>query len=164
MIKCDAKLWNESQNVLSKEMGHVEKGQNRGRCEVYQKSVNIPIGSPYCYALQYWTFSVLDTLRNPLKKTGLVYSGFIHLKKTAQISKEKMQVGDLIFWKMSGKINGHIGRIRKVLRAGWCLSDEGNTSSGSTGSQREGGGNFTRKRNLSYPLGRMNVLGIVGIK
>lgn len=69
---------------------------------------------------------------------------------------------DLIIWNMQGTSSGHIERIVLTGKAGWVTTVGFNTSSGISGSQRDGGGVYYRKRNLNHVLGRMQIKGLVG--
>lgn len=163
-IACDSMLWHKSLAVAQSQVGVRElTGKNDGESiDSYNASVGNPKGSPYCMAGQYWAF-VQICKSVCILRTGHVRTFWNWAKRTGQRVQYTPQHGDFLCWGYATNASGHVERIREIGRAGWVITVAYNTSSGSTGSQREGGGVYNRQRNLIHPLGRMLVLGLVGI-
>lgn len=63
------------------------------------------------------------------------------------------RAGDLAAWRWDSDVHQHIGMLthRAGFRSGVALTVEGNTSSGSSGSQDDGGGLWRRERDVRPP-------------
>lgn len=59
---------------------------------------------------------------------------------------DEARPGDLVIFNFDGGVVDHIGRVVEVLDKGICRTVEGNTSSGGSGSQANGGGVYVRSR------------------
>lgn len=66
-----------------------------------------------------------------------------------EIAWKDLQEGDIIFWSFGKKRTDHVSICSGPVKLGRVSSDEGNTSSGVTGSQNNGGGSYSRKRTRS---------------
>ncbi len=173
-IPCSLQLWNASFDSIKTQIGVVEQtGRNDGpEIDGYLRSVGLGKGYPYCYAGQYWGFYVASSagvcrggkLDVPLLRVGLASAGFYNGCRKGTQTVAIPQPKDLIFWKFAKTASGHVERIDSVKRAGWVTTIGFNTSAGTTGDQRDGGGVHPRLRNYKFPLGRMQVLGFLGRK
>lgn len=174
-IECSAVLWWSSLDSAISQIGIKEIGGNNRGNEIYkyQKSVGIRQGDPYCYAGQYWSFTVARRSGEliPLARTGLASAAFNYCKKNSVPKNEmtsqniKPQKGDIVFWKYSNSVFGHVERIIEVKSAGWITTVAFNVlGSKQQGSVRDGGEVGKKNRNYAYPLGRMGLLGFIGHK
>jgi len=172
LIPCKAKLIQASRDSAIAQVGVREKtGRNDGyKVEQYLKSVGRFKGDAYCAAGLYWCFySSCLALNYPLTDIPIFRSG-----STVTIFNEAIRVGykmtptpfdnDLIFWRKPNEWKGHVERIIEVMKAGWVKTVGFNTSSGTEGSQDDGGGVYFRKRNVNHFLGRMVLRGFIGFK
>ena len=172
LIPCNAKLIQASRDSAIAQVGVREKtGRNDGyKVEQYLKSVGRFKGDAYCAAGQYWCFySSCLALNYPLNDIPIFRSG-----STVTMFNEAIRVGykmkptpfdnDLIFWRKPNEWKGHVERIIEVMKAGWVKTVGFNTSSGTEGSQDDGGGVYFRKRNVNHFLGRMVLRGFIGFK
>ncbi|MBS1562357.1 MAG: hypothetical protein JSS89_12190 [Bacteroidetes bacterium] len=163
-IECDAGVWERSLLVAMAQVGVVERtGHNDGRqVEAYQRSVALGSGNPYCWAGQYWSFLQV-TPAPPILKTGLCSAGWSDALRRGTATVYRVQRGDLLVWKHLGGPQGHVERsTTDELRGGWVRTVAFNTTSGSAGDQRDGGGVYLRARNIRHPLGRMILRGSIG--
>ncbi len=162
----------ESRLILKAQIGVKEIGSTNSGPEVdiYLKSVGLPPKYYWCQALQYFAY---DSARKKLKitymyipmyKSGLANDTYRYGKDKGVQVAFVPEVDDFIIWKYQKSNSGHIGRIVEVLKSGWVLSIEGNTSNGLKGYQREGNGCFLVKRNIYHPLGKMYTRGLIGVK
>lgn len=151
---------NEVLKIAAGEIGYSrwtdpQQGTKYGRW--YAKKTNSSYfgtnGVPYCAMFVAW---VLDqagqkcagmptasciTALSGAKKAGIVRS-----------SKKSAQPGDLVLYDWNGNGNpDHIGIVEKN-KGSYLQAIEGNTSSGSTGSQSNGGGVYRRTRDWSSVL------------
>jgi hypothetical protein len=172
LIPCKAKLIQASRDSAIAQVGVREKtGRNDGfKVEQYLKSVGRFKGDAYCAAGQYWCFySSCLALKSPLTDIPIFRSS-----STVTMFNEAIRVGykmtptpfdnDLIFWRKPNEWKGHVERIIEVMKAGWVKTVGFNTSSGTEGSQDDGGGVYFRKRNVNHFLGRMVLRGFIGFK
>lgn len=145
-------------------MGVREVPQNRGaEVEKYQKATGSPKESPYCYSGQYWSVLTEYGAATPILRTGLASASYYAARRKGNETLVDLpRVGDLIYWKFSKTPFGHVERVVAVGKAGWVTTVAFNTTSGTRGDQRDGGGVYYRKRNVAHPLGRMRLLGCVG--
>lgn len=147
-------------------------GRNDGpQVEAYLRSVGLAKGNPWCMALHYWAFAQVTT-KPPIRRSGLVRAVWNDAVVRSRVegardwissaSLDWTRDGDLIVWGFLTSTSGHVERQIQRGRAGWVVTVAGNTSSGDSGSQRDGDGVFIRRRNLRHPLGRMVVFGAIG--
>lgn len=170
-VPCDSVTWWRSLDVLKQQIGVREAtGRNDGaQVEAYLRAVGLPKGNPWCMAVQVWAFTRV-TDRIPIARTGLVRGVWNHALahqppgtryRVAQ-AVDWTSVGDLLIWGYVTSTSGHTERQVGTLRAGWVVTAAGNTTAGTAGNQRDGGGMYYRRRNLRHPLARMVLLGAIG--
>ena len=171
ILNCKKALLEKSLDIAFTQVGITERtGKNDGDVEKYLLSVGLRKGFPYCAAGQYYCFIVAaDILRLsyreiPIKRTGIANEIFNSAAAMGEKIEYSLRKHDLIVWRVLNGSSGHIERVCKVIKAGWVLTIGFNTSSGETGTQRDGQGVFLRKRNIFHPLGRMAIRGIIGFK
>lgn len=124
-----------------------------------------PKGYPYCAAIITWSMyrSANDLkLKTNFPRTALAYNFYVYGKKYGVLIKTTVyQENDIIVWNKINTINGHAEWIYSVLAGGNVYVMSGNTSNGKSGNEREGNGNYIRKRNLRFELNRMRLKAIV---
>lgn len=137
-------------------------GHNDGpQVQAYLASVGLGKGNPYCMAGQYWCMAQVTT-EPCILRTGHVRTFWQWALRNGSRGPYKPRVGDWICWGYTKTPSGHIERIESVQRKGWVRTVGFNTSNGTNGDQRDGGGVFYRLRNVVHPLGRMLTLGVIG--
>jgi hypothetical protein len=139
-------------------------------------------GNPYCAAYVIgcsYEASMNLGVEQPLPRIGRVSSLWKAARKnpykykTVESSRvkqgiEKLQPGDIAIWsygKLPGNSNwnGHTGVVVQQHDRNTFEDNEGNTSSGKKGSQRDGDGVFKRKRTLGIGT-RFPVEGFIRVK
>lgn len=164
-----AALADKSRQVMLGEVGKIETGHNRGIADKYNKTLKLPLGSPYCQSGQYWCYwaacqQLHYTYRYiPMPRNGMANSTYDYIRRNGHKTKYIPRIDDFIVWKSPKNYSGHIERIIAVGRAGWVKTVGFNTSSGKRGSQRDGGGVWIRNRNIRHPLGSRGIRGLAGI-
>lgn len=157
-------LWVQSFNLSTTQNKLVEVGNNAGKHVVmYQKAAGIGKYEPYCMAGIYWSFdSTAKKLKitNPIYKTGSTISFLTYYKKHSVKQRSPIKKYDIVILRVGEKWKGHALRIDSVISGGIVRTFEFNTGSGN---QREGDGNYFRRRNLLSPIGSMHIAGIIGI-
>jgi peptidoglycan hydrolase-like protein with peptidoglycan-binding domain len=143
--------------IASGEVGKMEEpiGSNKGKhVERYQKTVGIPVGSPWCMAFVYWCFNEACNIHNRMNvlvKTGSVLEHWNKSEAKKITSLQAIENPSLvkpghIFIISTGGGTGHTGIVESV-HGGFLTTIEGNTN---IGGSREGIGVFRRKsRNIN---------------
>lgn len=165
-LYCQSYLIEASRDSLFAQVGIKElTGHNDGETLKYQKIFGLR-NQPYCAMGQYWCYwaNAKDKVDIPFRKSANAQSYYNYAQNYGVKTKYQASIDDFIVWMISKTINGHIERIIKVGEAGWVVTIGFNTSNGKLGKQREGNGVFERKRNIYYPIGRLLIKGLVGIK
>lgn len=167
VINADTHEWYKSLSVATGEIGVRERtGNNDGeRVAMYLASVGLVQGNPYCYAGQYWSFTQVTT-KPSIKRTGLVRAFWNEAKKIGRSVPYHIEIGDFLCWGYLTSTSGHVERVSKIGRGGWVTTIAFNVSvPGLKGkSIRDGGGVAKKYRNVRHPLGRMVMMGAVGIQ
>ncbi len=169
-VDCDPKVLHFSRKILFEQVGVRERtNRNDGvQIEKYLAELNLPKGSPYCVAGQYYCFAESvrrlssRTERNPLPKTGLSTKMFKELAKKGKRSGFLPRCDDLIFWQRGTSRFGHCERIIRVGAKGWVTTVGFNTKRYDPISKKFVEGVFVQRRNLLAPFGHLNLLGLVG--
>ena len=155
--------------ILHSQMGLQERtGRNDGpHIDRYLRSAGLGPGYPYCYALPYWaadSAARVTKTTNPLPRTASTQMAFDRALKSGTPAA-RFGVGSIAIYRVPRRYEGHAMTITKILGGGWVLTYEGNTSSGrraaTTHGERDGQGNYSRRRCLLAPLGRMYLRGII---
>lgn len=153
----------ESEKLCIAEMGKTEKGGNNTgeHIKQYHKFIGLNYSGrfPYCAMGQCFCYQkrrVFDFSASANK----IYDWFAK-NGIETIYEPKKHY--FIVWKNVNNYNGHIARIKEVLDNGYIMTYEFNTSP-SSGNQRDGDGNYIKKRNIKHILGRMKVRGMCGFK
>ncbi len=164
-LNCSQKLIDESLKIAKMELGNIEKtNKNDGGINKYNEAIGLPAGSAYCAAGQYYCFikaceRLSIELKNiPIKKTGSALAMFWDARNKGIKTKYKGTKNDFIVWKFGNSGRGHIERIIASSRAGSVFTIGFNVEK--AGKQ----GVFIMKRNIYHPLGRLTILGIIGLK
>lgn len=175
-LKTDYLLLDVSYEILMNQVGVKEKQSNWGHPIIdYLASVGIYFPAAYCMGGQYYCVeeaSEITGIENPLLKTGGVLKQWNHFVSRGVETEYIPEIHDLIFWQNYTRINGklrakgtgHVERIKRLLQKGWVETIGFNTSSGLTGSQRDGGGVYPRKRHLYNPISLLFVKGLGGFE
>ena len=144
-------------------VGTVEEGVNRGAAvERFQRAVGIPPGSAWCAAFVGYVLDEAER-ESGRRLVPAVRSGVA----TAYVGRESVRardvlrgvarppVGSLVIWRHGATWRGHVGFVLRddnasVRGPAWYLrcgrTIEGNTSSGTAGSQADGDGVWERVR------------------
>ena len=114
-------------------------------------------GSAWCAAFIRWCL-LQAGVKNYPPITNPYYVPFVEQwgRNNAKFIARSPSPGDLVIFGKSD-LAVHIGFVEKTLDNGWVQTIEGNTSSGTTGSQNNGDGVFRRKRAPSWIRGYVRV-------
>lgn len=154
-----------SNEIMHGEMGKTERNNRAAHVDAYNRSAGIPLGSPYCVSAVYWACSTACVMLNlplseiPVPRTGLARAVWNYGKKYGVRTEYLPARHDRIIYGHVGKITGHHEVIDLVLKNGWVQTLAFNTSSRDP---RNGDANELKIRNVRAPLGRMQILGLVG--
>lgn len=134
------------------EIGYKESGNNKTK---YGKAYGLD-GQPWCAIFQWWIFQKagLSSLFCGGGKLASCSAIRNYAKQNGQWVTSGYRPGDLVIFDFSGAKTktDHIGIVESV--SGNTLTTiEGNTSSGSSGSQANGDGVYRRKRKSSLVVG-----------
>lgn len=115
----------------------------------FLNEVGLPEGFAWCDAFQSYEEHAAAGRRLPIESAS-VWQTYAAAKKLGWL-KYRPERGDLVLYDFDGdgNANDHIGIVVKVLKRGRILglrTVEGNTSSGTGGSQADGGGVYVRTR------------------
>lgn len=145
----------DGQNVRQIAYGFVgvkEEGNNDGYWVTrFLKSVGLKPGNPWCAA--FVSFCLDSAKVKTLKTRSGLARHFITKNKTIKASKVvqtnmELPQGTVVVWRRGTTMSGHVGFTDK-----WKGSNgttiEGNTTSGRSGSQWNGGGVWSRKRTIN---------------
>lgn len=128
----------------------------------YLASVGLNYPNPYCAAGQYYCFREAARMIGRkifcLPSTGSAQIMFHKSKANGLITKYLAEIDDLIFWRYPNSWKGHVERVIVTGSAGWVITIGFNTKKGNFR------GVNILKRNIYYPLYRMQVLGIIGFE
>lgn len=126
-----------------------ELGRNHGKWvdDFLHEAGGIDFPAPWCAAAINWCCEMVGAW-NPEKGDAAVITWRNAAKAQNRFNTEPKR-GRLCFMITPGKSTGHIG-IVKGFEDGVVLSIEANTSSGKSGSQRDGDGIYRRARNESF--------------
>lgn len=130
--------------AAEREVGYVERPTNRTK---YGAWYGLD-GQPYCAMFLSWLHAQTNSLEmcNFSTAKGYAYtpSGAAGFQKRGQWGRDP-RPGAHVFFKFSGNRIHHVGLV-VASGPGWIETIEGNTSRGSGGSQRDGGGVWRRRR------------------
>jgi hypothetical protein len=161
-IECkDTMILHNSELRCIAEMGKTEKGGNNTGLHIkeYHKFIGLNYAGRFAYCAMGQCFCYQkDRIFNFSALANNIYAYFV--KNGIQTVYEPKK-HDFIVWKNINNSNGHIGRVKQYLGNGWVLTYEFNTSP-DKGNQRDGDGNYIKKRNIYHILGRMKVRGLAG--
>lgn len=139
---------NDILKVAKGEIGYTEGANNNNKYGVAYGWNNVA----WCVQFVWWCFY-------KAKASALFYGGgriascskLYSYHKTQKVSTSSLRPGDIVFFDFSGKKadTDHVGIVESVSGS-TITTIEGNTSSGSSGSQANGDGVYRRKRNLKY--------------
>ena len=136
-------------NIAKGFIGTREVGNNGGpQVTRFLKSVGLRPGNPWCAAFVSFCLdsAKIKTLRT---RSGLARH-FISKNKTIKATKvmqtnQELPPGTVVVWRRGTTTFGHVGFVDS-WRGKSGSTIEGNTSSGRSGSQSNGGGVWSRKR------------------
>jgi hypothetical protein len=159
-------LTNEARRWIGiTEMG----GDNRGQVvELFQRTVGIPPGSPWCLAFVQYCIAQVDRtcliVTEGVPKTSKMAPGAGCLAvwgSTDPAYRSNIPtVGSIVIWKHTGSGEGHAGIVQGVLPDGTGFyTIEGNTSPGG-GVIRNGEGVYAKTHTI-YPTGPMELEGFI---
>lgn len=139
-------------NIAYGFVGTKESGDNAGYWVTrFLKSVGLRPGNPWCAAFVSF---VLDSAKiNTMKTRSGLARHFISKNKTIKATKVsfenmKIPMGTVLVWRRGTTTFGHVGFADQWIgKSGTTI--EGNTTSGKSGSQWNGGGVWSRKRTIN---------------
>jgi hypothetical protein len=140
-------------------VGTIEIPNNRGaKIDSMNRIAGVSVGSPWCASFVVFTSDKSGQIIST--KSALAQNHFHYAKKHGRSSsKDRIQAGSLIIWRLGNTSSGHIETILSVVGNN-VITIGGNTSAG-VGDQRNGDGVFIRMRSLTEPMGSLRVLGVV---
>lgn len=105
-------------------------------------------GQPWCAIFVSWVFDQAGALRLNHGKNAYTPTHADRFKKAGQWGTTP-KLGAVVFFKFPGGPNRihHVGIVTGI-KDGYIETIEGNTSAGTAGSQRDGGGVWARKRSV----------------
>ena len=154
------------------EVGTVERGgPNRGaRVEAYQRTVGLPPGTAWCAAFVRWALDAGGghvagrdgrEIRSGVATVWLQGAGTIDAREVQRGARRPPR-GSVVVWRRGMSWQGHAAVLDWWdRRCGETV--EGNTSSGQSGSQRDGDGVWARTRCLS-PGAYFRIVGFVPVR
>ena len=130
--------------------------------------LNYRMQYPYCAAYITWgmfTASSQNKIKTDFPRTALAYDFYKYGKaKGVQTKSVEYRKRDILVWNKRKTTTGHTEMIDSVCRGGNVFVLSANTSNGKSGNEREGNGNYIRKRNLNYDLNRMMLKGVLRLE
>ena len=166
-LRCNARLLELSEKFALSQVGIIEHGENRNKyIDIYLSTVGLPPGNAYCAAGVYWSFASaahkldMDNTQVPIPRTGLANAMFDFARQHGIRVKYSPARHDLIVYRFSRSIHGHIERIIECGSKGWVSTIAFNTRSDDGNAE----GVFIKKRNIYAPLGRMTIRGLIGFR
>lgn len=161
-------------NTARKYIGtkEIPKNSNRGKdIDKFLSYCGLPTGNPYCLAFVVYTYKEAykekgkSTPFPKIARVSMFYrwcDGHPLVVKTYSIKglvwgAKNIEAGDVILWKsgkdisLSSNFNGHAGLAQYGYGIDKVKTIEANTTPGSEGNQRDGGGIYERDR--TYGIG-----------
>lgn len=142
--------------IAAKEIGTLEspRGSNKIKYWSVKPDWN---GSPWCAAFVRWCLIQAGVPSYP-PITNPYYVPYVETwgRNNKRFIGSEPNPGDLVIFGKSD-IAAHIGFVERRLDDGWVQTIEGNTSSGTSGSQNNGDGVYRRKRGPSWIRGYVRV-------
>lgn len=162
-LEADRRLLYISEQIALSELGVKEDGKNRGEVEKYQIVTNIPLGSSYCAAGIYWSFSMAAIQIGylcplPIPKSGVANVFLNYAMQYGNKVEPYPMRNDLIVWGRKKSWKGHIERIIEVLDKKVVKTIAFNVKTD------EYEGVAIKKRFLLHPLNRLRIRGLIGFK
>lgn len=138
-------------DTARKYVGLIERTGNRGpHIDRWNRRVGAPLGSPWCASFVSFCLDA-GGAHEPRTRSAwsraFVGSGAIEASKVLS-GEYTPQAGDIVIWRRSATA-GHIGFVEKEWSRARGRTVEGNTSSGSVGSQWNGGQVAIRVRTVN---------------
>lgn len=168
VVPCTSRLAKASMDSLAKFVGIREAtNHNDGReVMVLLGHVNIHYPASWCAATAVARF---DTARGceplPIARTALANGIYADAtKKGKKAGEGVVKIGDCFVWQHPGTSFGHIAAGVTKVKWPFIWTIEGNTSSGTKGSQSNGGGCYRRVREIDEELGDMTPRGAIGFE
>ncbi len=139
-------------NIAYGFVGTKEVGNNGGYWVTrFLKSVGLRPGNPWCAA--FVSFCLDSAGVKSLRTRSGLARHFITKNKTIRATKViqsgmKIPTGSIVVWRRGNTISGHVGFVDQWTgNSGTTI--EGNTSSGRSGNQWNGGGVWHRRRTIN---------------
>lgn len=166
----DVRILTVSDSICNAEMGKREvTGRNDGKhITAYMKvcGLNGNKQYPYCAAGQAYCLHLACEqlgLPYPYNRRSAVANYYFDYAIKDGVKVEAIPaVNDFVVWRAQKGNTGHIERVKSVVNNNVVYTYAFNTSNGKDGDQREGNGNYIRKRHLNSFLGRLRLRGLVG--
>lgn len=142
--------------IAREQIGTTENPPNSNH-QKYSSDLGRP-NEPWCADSVVWIMRHADVhLPSESAYTPYMYNGFVKAGTAVKDIAHGLQPGDVIFFDFSSPFNTtgiqHVGIFESYADAGHANTLEGNTSSGSSGSQDNGGGYYRRVRSLANIVG-----------
>ncbi|HHU09228.1 MAG TPA: CHAP domain-containing protein [Intrasporangiaceae bacterium] len=143
-------------SIAAAQIGTVEKPRNSNRVPYWSVKPEWN-GSPWCAAFVRWC--LLEARMGKIPPIANPYY-VPYVESWARTAKRFVTTdprpGDFVIFG-TAKLAQHIGFVERSLGRGWVQTIEGNTSSGTSGSQNNGDGVYRRKRGPGWIRGYVRV-------
>lgn len=143
-----------------------EIGNNRGKeVDYFNRSVGNALGSQWCGAFFY---TCTKNCKEPGVKSGLARNYYTKAKysiSAGEVLRKQIQIpaGWGVIWSQGGTIFGHVGLTESIWKQGKGYTIEGNTTSGKSGKQYDGGGVYKRYR-VIQPYNYFHIIGFCRVR
>lgn len=139
--------------IARNEIGYKEGANNNSKYgSEYGMNYN-----PWCVMFVWWVFNHagggnLFYGGNKVALCSTLYNYHNSLGQAVGTTGSALKAGDVVFFDFSGrkKDTNHVGIVESVTNSSTIVTIEGNTSSGSGGSQSNGDGVYRRTRSTKY--------------
>lgn len=159
-------VWLANEALEAMRVREKTNGNDGHMVELIQETVGKSEKEPWCMAQQQSCIAYAETklgIASKVIASESVMSTWSNSPKECQVKLENIQAGDIVIWQYGTSWRGHTGAV-----GGWLeklksfMAIEGNTSSGTVGSEivREGGGTYKTKRSTGS-VGTMHLRGFL---
>ena len=144
---------NDVLNVARNEIGYKESSNNNNKYGAEYGMNN----QPWCVMFIWWIFNHAGAGNlfyggNKVALCSTLYNHHNSLGQAVGTTGSALRAGDIVFFDFSGRKRdtNHVGIVESVQSSSTIITIEGNTSSGTAGSQANGDGVYRRTRSTRY--------------